>query len=397
MASRHYDIRIASGGTRGARPTNQDYATTQRLGTHYVLGCVFDGHGANDDDPKQPLLSTFFGEAFVTKARELGGELMGGESPVEMVEMLRMCYRCALEATDSKGSFVDQGTTLSAFLLQHKTMLCATVTLGDSQVLVVDIASGMVLRAKMLLHSDDAYPTTADCTGTGDVVVTCTTRIHDFTDSREVDRYQSSGLFLNIQARRDAHKLEKRVKASVVGIRHQLVEPSRTVESLETYSPAARSAGLLELQRPTEYIVWELPTQSDVAICALCDGFVSKNALPSLDALARCICDPGRYVENGRFLDGTVLGYMIDRKGILPPTEEWQDDPLSHVTKILHDLAPDQLWKDAIMASSEICRRAPLHRLADDPQRAVDVAVNLAVLFASDDNVTLEVTVVTQK
>jgi len=372
-----------------------------------VYSFVCDGHGGEK-------LAAWFGHVFDEEMKAAVSNLKADATAALLVQTLQACYHHALEATD-RGSFLGQGTTISAALLQLGTMVCATLALGDCRVLAVDLASAELVRAKMLIFFDEADPTATCPEGE----VECITSSHDFANMREVHRYEAAlqrkGCSLRVRRRRDASKKEQRMEAAIVDgdvVLHQFVEPSRTVESMGHYSPEAQRRGVPSLQRSAEYGVWQLPREKDVALCVVCDGFVSKCALPSTAALAQCVCDPGRYLK-GDFLSGTVLGGWIQKdysrkenkwwpqELVKPGMEAWSHDPLRHTKALLRHIAPDELWKNAIDQSFKaVSQQAPWSdapcRLIDDPEGAAAVVANMPVLLGSDDNVTLEAIVVTR-
>lgn len=408
-------VRVASHSVCGAREGNEDTSGTgihPGIHPYYTYSFVCDGHGGKS-------VAALLGDAFDVEMAKTIRDLLPGAPADKLVQTLQACYQTAVEAVDladvHDAPLVNEGATISATLLQLDTMVCATLTLGDSCAIAVDLSSGKLVQATVLLHIDDAVPsTTAMCAGGN--VVDCVTTSHDFTNTREMQRYQSAlchgdGYSIRVKARRDALKQEHRVKAVMLNRKgvteHQFVEPSRTVECMRNYSEATKREGVPHLQRGAEYCVWQLPTDTDVAVCVLCDGFVSKCAIPSATALARCVCDPGRYLD-GDFLSGTVLGDWIDRKRnwwprdmIKPGMDAWLHDPLRHTMALLRHIAPDDHWKDAIDKSFEaICQQAPHSDgsccLARHPDRAAAMIANLPVLLGSDDNVTFEAIVVTR-
>lgn len=224
------------------------------------------------------------------------------------------------------------------------------------------------------------------------------TRTHPFTDRSEVDRYQSTlkahgGLGIRVYQRTDCHPLEDRCLADVTGVDNVgLPEPSRTVQSAGAYSMNV----FHELQRHPEFVVWQLPTNAPVSVFAVCDGFESKLAMPSVDRLAQCLCSPGEYLKGDNF-DGTVF----EACRVITVDANWQR--LSCKEKILQirdrTTLPDREWQEAHEYSCdklvELLDRygGELPTLQADPQSAVEAAVNLAVVLLSDDNVTAEILV----
>merc|ERR1711959_256411 len=66
---------------------------------------------------------------------------------------------------------------------------------------------------------------------------------------------------------------------------------------------------VLSLQRPPEFVVWQLPKDKTIALVTICDGFVSKAAVPTPDRIAQCLSDPYRYMV-GDFYKKTVFEYL---------------------------------------------------------------------------------------
>merc|ERR1712159_803520 len=101
-------------------------------------------------------------------------------SPSEMCDLMRTCYQKAV-----LGAEVERGgTTFTSGLLQLRTMILATLQLGDSLVGASDTVTKKLCDAEVILYMDDA-----GCQ-VGPAHEFTITRAHSFTDSVEVERYR---------------------------------------------------------------------------------------------------------------------------------------------------------------------------------------------------------------
>merc|ERR1711939_988240 len=284
------------------------------------------------------------------------------------------------------------GTTFTAGLLQLDSMIFASLQLGDSLVGACDPNKGALCDAEIILAIDDAV---AEAGPAGSHTIT---RAHSFTDPLEVERYRKAlkplGFGIRVDQRTDCHPLEDRCLADVTGISNVgLPEPSRTVQCKTSYSEQI----FHELQRSPEFVVWQLPRDREVCVFAVCDGFESKLAMPTVHRLAQCLCDPGLYLEQDNF-GGTVF----EACNVVSVDGAWKK--LTTREKILQirdrTTLPDREWQEAHEYSCDALVRilekngGTIPRLREDPQQAVEAAVNTAVVLLSDDNVTAEVLVV---
>ena len=391
----------------GARHSNEDFHVSEVLDNH-VFSVVCDGHGGSN-------LAQVLGEAFHRQVKETASTLPHDAPPACLAETLQTCLHSAVQTVDDTPSLNGQGSTVSALLLQPSTMTCATLQLGDGRVFAAHPSTGQICQAQVLYHMDYANPSSQTPCGTGPEP--CITSSHTYCDSAERDRYATAlhevEVELSVVPRKDAANAERRVNASLFctpkrKLLHHLVEPSRTIESLKSYPNWFVQENLHLLQRAPECTVWKLP-ENDVALFVTCDGFDSKLALPTVDKLAKCICDPAAYLAEG-FLKDTCLGGWVAREPkrkkrwwdperfVMPSDEAWNSEPLKHTQALVRQIAPDHVWKNAVDTSFENIQNAS-HReasrerlpcLHENAQEAIKVAANMAVLLGSDDNVTVE-------
>jgi len=311
-------------------------------------------------------------------------------SSQELCGVLRDCYWQAVTGAE----FERGGTTFTAGLLQLDSMIYASLQLGDSLVGALDPVKGKLIDAEVLYYVDDC-----DSKVKGPKLAQTITRAHSFTDPAEVERYRSvlkqhGGLGIRVDKRTDCHPLEDRCLADVIGVSNVgLPEPSRTVQCQASYSDKI----FHELQRMPEFVVWQLPTTTPVCMFAVCDGFESKLAMPTVERLAQCLSDPDTYLKEDHF-DGTVF----EACNVVNVDEHWKK--LSNKEKIqqIRDRTtlPDREWQEAHEYSCDSLMRLieenkhQIPRLYENPQAAVEAAVHLAVILLSDDNVTAEVMVI---
>jgi len=375
-------LKCGQASVKGARSRNEDCHGMREV-NRYCFVYVCDGHGG-------PNLAKKLGESFDAIMLKAVDTLDPAASPEGMVALMRQCYWDAVKLAESERG----GTTFTAGLLQLDSMVFASMQLGDSLVGACDPERRALCDAQVIYYMDDA-----GAVGEPPLEKTTITRTHSFTDPLEVERYRSTlkkhgGIGLRVDKRTDCHPLEDRCLADVVGVANVgLPEPSRTVQCHTAYSDQI----FHKLQRDPEFVVWQLPHDRPVCIFAVCDGFESKLAMPTVDRLAQCLCDPGTYLAADRF-EGTVF----EACNVVSVDANWKKMSTAEKIRTIRDRTtlPDQEWQDAHEGSCDaICNllerfhgKIPL--LVEDPQSAIEAAVNTAVVLLSDDNVTAQVVVV---
>jgi len=275
-------------------------------------------------------------------------------------------------------------------------MIFASMQLGDSLVGACDPNLGVICTGECIYYFDDASSLKSPASPQN------ITRAHSFTDAHEVERYRTilkkhGGIGLRVDKRTDCHPLEDRCLADVTGMANVgLPEPSRTVQCATSYSDQI----FHQLQRDPEFAVWQLPRDREICIFAVCDGFESKLAMPTVDRLAKCLCDPGVYLAGDNF-DGTVF----EACNVVNVDAVWKKMTTQEKIMQIRDRTtlPDREWQEAheyscdslVSLLTRFNGRIP--PLREDPQSAVEAAVHTAVVLLSDDNVTAEVVVVVPK
>jgi len=370
----------------GARRENEDYEnviTTE----NFVAVVILDGHEGD-------ALKNYLGKEITSIYTELFNTVPGDVSLEEFVELLRKNYYEILERMDSL--YLKGGTTLSIGIFQKQTKFLYTIQLGDSMVFMSDCETGNIINACKIYEVDIANPEKDTELGYSP----CVTEISDYSVEEEVKLYkkicQENNTKFSVNKRRDAVAMENRYLATV-GFT-DLSEPSRTIEKKKIYD---KFKFLLDLQRAPIFSVWDLgPIDCSMALCAVCDGFVSKLAVPTNDRISQAVINPGLYIQNPDILDGSVLGEWVKNKPwwnkldlIKPDHEEWGNDPCINTAKLVHAIAPDKLWKDAVQTSIDKIERIKNEVSLDDLRvtRNIQESVNLSSLIpcclASDDNV----------
>lgn len=369
---------------KGARSRNEDCHGLREVGRYaYVYVC--DGHGG-------PNLAKKMGEVFDEVMRRAVEPLAPDLAPEGMVECMRQCYWQAVEHAEKERG----GTTFTAGLLQLDSMIFSSLQLGDSLVGALDPVAAALFNAEVIYYHDDAAGLTGPSGGQ------TITRSHSFTDASEVERYRATlkahnGLGLRVDKRTDCHPLEDRCLADVTGVANVgLPEPSRTVQCRASYSDPV----FHNLQRSPEFVVWQLPRDRPVCIFAVCDGFESKLAMPTVDRMASCLSDPNQYL-----LDDNFHGTVFEACNVVTVDAHWKSqctkDKIEQIKA--RTTLPDREWQEAHEYScSEVVRiltenGGSIPKLVEKPQQAVEAAVNTAVILLSDDNVTAEVLVVLQE
>jgi len=387
---------------KGARPKNEDYHGSE-IGEHYAFSFVCDGHGG-------PMTAQVLGSGFQAHLREKVDALPADASAEELVGCLRDAYHLALEEVNKAQGLGHQGSTLSALLFQYSSYRCATLQLGDCLCIVTNAKTGKLVPARIVYAIDDA-----PC-GETPAMENCVTRAHGWELKAEVKRMNLSlddtGSPMRVKASPNSKAWvgENRWEANLQNSHMMYLpqEPSRSVDTLQAYvqtcatrraQNAAREEArvLLNLQRDPEFVVWQLPRSIPLAMFVCCDGFYSKNALPTPEAIALCIVDPEAYVRAQGVLQNTYVAFLDQEK---PPSafrDEYPEAGLLEVTRdFLLSYTNDTMWQEALIDSyayiSELRARCGgrVPSLLDDIHSAVSFATNVPTLLASDDNVSIE-------
>lgn len=366
---------------KGARSRNEDCHGLREM-NRYAYVYVCDGHGG-------PNLAKKMGEVFDQVMQTSLATLAADANPKDLVNFLRVCYWEAVKVAEAERG----GTTFTAGILQLDTMIFASLQLGDSLVGALDPIAGGLIDAKHLFYLDDAEG--RDAVDGAKTI----TRTHSFTDPTEVQRYRSilkdhGGLGLRVDKRTDCHPLEDRCLADVTGMANVgLPEPSRTVQCAQSYADGI----FHQLQRSPEFVVWQLPDDRPVCIFAVCDGFESKLAMPTVEKMAQCLSDPDAYLQADNF-EGTVF----EACNVVSVDAHWKSLTIKEKLIQIRDRTtlPDREWQEAHETSCNAIVKilddngGKIPRLVENPQAAVEAAVNTAVVLLSDDNVTAEVLVI---
>jgi len=319
--------------------------------------------------------------------------LEANAAPEVMVQCLRDCYWAAVnEAESAKG-----GTTFTAALLGKESLLFASIQVGDSMSGVCDPVSKLLIETEEVHYCDDAggYDKAFRDPSTGKPAVL--TRLHSFNDKAEVERWRRTlakdGMSLNVNERDDCHPLEDRFLADVQEggkAPVHLPEPSRAVEAREAF--AEHYHVIHTLQRSPEFAVWQLPADRELVVFAVCDGFMSKLALPTEQRFVEALCDPGVYFMADKY-DGTVFE---DCEVVDLDSPEWGGLDVTRRLKFIREECelPDDEWQDAhthsVNSLIEIAsnNNGALPPLRDNAQAAVEAVAHIAVMLLSDDNIT---------
>jgi len=242
----------------------------------------------------------------------------------------------------------------------------------------------------------------------------CITRAHGWDLKEEVSRMNQSLAdayspmrvrpYPNSDAWDGENRWEARVENSASGITFLAQEPSRGIDTLKIYTESvmrrkgratAEAETLMRFQRAPEYVVWQLPQDLPLAVFVCCDGFYSAKALPTEEAIARCITDPEGYVraKPAAVLQGTKMEFLDEDKVLGRAGSNLMETAKDF---LMQKLTNQPSWQEAIIASHSAItalRAQHLGRvppLLEDAQAAVAMATNVPVLLASDDNVSLE-------
>ena len=119
--------------------------------------------------------------------------------------------------------------------------------------------------------------------------------------------------------------------------------------------------------------------------------------MSTVDRLAQCLSDPGKYLEDDNF-QGTVF----EACSVINVNPAWKRMSLKERVQLIRSRAtlPDREWQEAHEHSCDsiidLLDRfdGKLPMLRHDPQIAVEASVHIAVMLLSDDNVTAEVCIV---
>ena len=372
---------------QGARTQNEDYELVLE-NDNYAVILMLDGHGGKD-------MKSVMGDKIKEKLENFIACTPKDEEYLSIIAILKAIYYSTIEYVDTLD--LQAGTTLSLGVFQKVTRNFFTIQLGDSTIFIADSHSGEIIECSKIFAADDALPEKEFELG----YQQCITNTHDFTKEDEINLYLSScrksNLPIVISQRTDAAMFEERYQARVKA--QFLPEPSRTIEP-KSYYTEHNIEELRDIQRTPEFSVWYVePEFTNLALCAVCDGFVSKKALSTFDKVAQVLINPGFYIQEPELLDGTLVGHWLQTKSwwdgdyIKPSNKIWKSDPILYANKLVHKIAPDQKWKNAVKTSlekiEEIRGRNPQEtvRACLDLQNCVDMAVQIPISIASDDNV----------
>jgi serine/threonine protein phosphatase PrpC len=373
--------------TKGSRSENEDYELVLDNDKFSVV-LMLDGHRGDD-------MKSAFGEKLKEKLESFIDVTNENEEFLTVSNTLKEIYYSTLEYIDTL--FLEAGTTMSLGVFQKYTRNFFSLQVGDSAVFIADTESGEIINGTKLFYQDDTMPEKEFEMELGK----CITTTHDFTVEDEINLYlnfcREHNLSISIKRRNSATRFENRYLAQVNSI--YLPEPSRTIEPI-TYYKKYDLDQLIDIQRTPEITVWNIDQDyQNLALCAVCDGFVSKKALPTFDKVSQVLLNPGRYIQEAGLLDGTLIGNWLETKNwwgkdyIKPSHESWNLDPILYANKLVHKIVPDKLWKDAVQESinkiEEIRNRIPPDeiRACLNLQDCVDMAVQIPISIASDDNV----------
>jgi hypothetical protein len=379
---------IATSTTTGARSTNEDFEFAQDL-EHYALVLILDGHdGKGFKDKFGPVFSERLLEVFREASPDLDLE--------ECVNIVKSILKEILGMFDQNHPNLEGGCTLSLGLVQKTTRRLYTFQIGDSMVFMANSISGSIENGCKIFSNDDADSEKYIELG----YQPCLTVIHDFNNPNEASLYkklcETNPRNFTITPRTDACALEKRVLGKI-GFTH-LPEPSRTLES-DSWYRKNRLEFVKDIQRTPEISVWEFQSLDGLALCAVCDGFVSKMSLSSEDKVAQVIMNPGSYICRLDIMEGTLISNwfgnpkMWKEDAVKPGNIDWGKDPIYYANRLVHHIAPDKAWKDAVQTSLDtivsIRERAPEAELnvISNLQLSLDLAVQIPISLGSDDNV----------
>lgn len=366
--------------TIGARETNED--RTYMLNTsNYISMFILDGHGGTE-------LVNVVDKSLKNSLDSSMGELDVNSHYTQMIEYIQSIYDVMLKDVDIHTTHLKyEGTTITLILYNKKTGISVLLQLGDSSASIIDKDTGDILIVDELYHIDRKVSIEPKQN------VLATSMTHDFSDCRELEYIKNilpNDVNVITKKKPGTNHRENRVEVCLCkkGLRNILPEPSRTIEARKDYEPL-----IVDFQREPEYVVWQLKT-SDIIIALYCDGFISKLAIPSHEHIAKLIHSPRNYLSTLN-LENTVLGEWIKTKKwwkdthIKPTDTEWFQNTTKYCSDLLHHIAPDKMWKDAVSESAEVLDFSILTDLNTNPELSVIQAVNTPVILGSDDNVSL--------
>jgi len=293
--------------------------------------------------------------------------------------------------------------------------------MGDSFAGVFDPATGKMLSGTPRTHQDDQPGAVPSAPVEGLFV----TKLHGFDSVDEQKRYTAGLKATPVQPRfivRNDVILPKIADRQVCNLAKAgekagtwmvCVEPSRTLEmdapveplDGEEDVPEGVTEAVLALQRPPEYCVWQLPAQRPLAIFVSCDGFDSNKAVPSYEKLASLMSSPGEAICSASWLQGTIIGELLQSGGRLPKPSStplaavqalWSAISEAYNDSSLLDYVLDDRWYRVIGKSNKFLQKylsqnTHCTTLLDDSDQALAVAAHLAILCLSEDNISAEV------
>ena len=384
-----FTTNFATSTATGSRSNNEDFEYAMDWG-NFAMVLIMDGHnGTIFKDKLGSNLITALSAFFEDADEDLQMELC--------IETINLVLKSILEKIDEESPSIVGGTTLSLGLMQKKTRFLYTFQIGDSMVFMADTSTDNIANACKIYASDEAnkYKNDFDLG-----YQSCITTIHDFTNNTEKQIFtelcKSSNKKFTVTPRRDACKEEGRVNATINYV--SLPEPSRTIENLDFYIKN-NLLFIKETQRTPEVSVWHFNCLDNLVLCAACDGFVSKLCLSSSEKIAQVIINPGKFICNPEILDGTLIGKWLvnpnkwPKHAIKPENCTWNENPILHANRLVHYIAPDLAWKNAVQTSldtiTDIKERFPDEELniKTHIQECLDLAVQIPISLASDDNV----------
>ena len=158
-------ITCVSESVKGARDGNEDYHDSIVVNNAFVVSVMCDGHGGVQ-------ISQTLGLKFQNTLKELL-EKRGNDdlSPEDMVQLLRCAYNEAVKEVDDTplpkyqhnqghplkprirpldSTSYPTGSTISAVLFSIQSKICATLQLGDCEIMVDCVKAGRVFRLQAL-------------------------------------------------------------------------------------------------------------------------------------------------------------------------------------------------------------------------------------------------------
>jgi len=386
---------------RGSRPTNEDAVQEVVVpdvnGDLWVISAVADGHGASAE-----RADTLVREFCFAAEQQLRGEDISDDHPVsdgppttpeQAAESMNRWLEYAIDLTDRENT--RGGATLVVAVYDMKRAVIHVLTLGDSQALLVDIATGTILKQEFLLWRDLGDSSVRE----NKEPQLCLTIPHDANSDKELRRYAAAmpGRYVEAAKRPDCLDNENRRLLVIDGDTFTL-EPLRSVEP-PTHQFFART-DLKPLQRCPEIQSWPAPTTAFLLLLT-CDGPFSKNAFPSPQHLARFLVQPEQYVTevpHTILTDMRISGWLqsvgvdLDTlKGL--SFSQWLEKVGERVPRAI-----DVLWLAAYQPSIQRLQVAStcgsLPSVHTDPWSAMVLAADFAIAHLSDDNITMSATVV---